>query len=83
MFLMNFYTKKWLRDYNHVWLQILCILVYICVYVRACVCVYAGCFRRNLPYFGRMFLKLHRYNQTHLYVKLSSYGDNDEIIFKE
>jgi hypothetical protein len=32
----------------------------------------------NIP-----FINLHRYNQTYLYPKLNSYGDNDEISFEE
>jgi len=40
---------------------------------------YTGCFRRNLPYFGRMFT-LHRCNQQS---QIRSCGNNDEISFKE
>jgi len=34
-------------------------------------------FRENVPY-----VKVHRYNQKHLYPKLNGYGDNGERSFK-
>jgi len=39
---------------------------------------YTECPGRNVPDFGRMFLKLKytRYNPKHLYPKLNGYGDN-------
>jgi len=35
-----------------------------------------------VPDFGRMLLKIHRYNPKHLYLKLNSYGDNGERSLK-
>jgi len=42
-------------------------------------------FTRNTGYFGRTFLRfnLHQNNQSYLCAELNSYGDSDEIIFKE
>ena len=43
-------------------------------------CLYTGCPGRNVPDFGRMFLKLKYTDLTpkHLYPKLNGYGDNGE-----
>jgi hypothetical protein len=40
---------------------------------------YTGCNRRNVPYFGRVFLMLNytEKNPKHLYPKLNGYRDND------
>jgi hypothetical protein len=43
--------------------------------------IYTGCPRRNVPYFGRVFLML-KYNPKQLYPKLNGYGDNGERSLK-
>jgi len=43
------------------------------------VLIYTGCPRRNVQYFGRVFLMLnYTDNPKHLYPKLNSYGDNGQ-----
>jgi hypothetical protein len=37
-----------------------CVCIYICVYIY----IYTGCNRRNVPYFGRVFLMLNYTEKT-------------------
>jgi hypothetical protein len=43
-----------------------------------CIYIYTGCNRRNVAYFGRVFLMLNYTEKTpkHLYPKLNGYTDN-------
>ena len=57
------------------------VFLYMYIYIYIYIYIYTGCPGRNVPDFGRMFLKL-KYTDitqnTYIQSKLNGYGDNGE-----